>query len=166
MARYAVSRVRSLTGLGRTFTFAPRRRGLRGLGDDSPMILPDFGPAPVITVPQPTAPSVSPIDTTMIEDTSGLVPPPSFFAPSRPIIPAQNITPVTAPDISAGIPGGGLQLPKIVFPSGGTVRPATTPPSVSWLDQQMIAGIPNSYLALGTVGAVLLFSVMGAKRRR
>lgn len=163
MARYAVSRVRSLTGLGRTFSFVPR---LRGLGDDAPIITPDFGPAPVIAVPQPTAPSVSPIDTTMI-DAGDTLQTPFDFTPSRPIIPSQKITPVTAPDISAGVPGGPLQLPKIVFPSGGTVRPAVAPqPSVSWLDQQTISGIPNSYLALGAVGAVILFSLMGAKRRR
>lgn len=165
MAIYPASRVRLLTGLGRTLTFVPRRRGLRGLGqDEAPVIFPDFGPAPVFSpLPQPPPPSVSPVDdtSTMISASTTLLPPPSFFTNPAPIIPAQRITPVQAPNISAGIPGGGI---SIAFPSGvvaAAPKPAAAP---SWFSQQMISGVPNSYLALGLLG-VVVFSAAKKGRR-
>jgi len=168
MARYVQDRRRTLRGLGTTFSFVPRGRtlrGLRGLGDDSTDIdvvtgLPCDDPrancGPL--VPAPT----TPIDTTMIPAPTTLnVPPPSFFTSPKPIIPAPVVTQVQAPTFTPSI-----VPPSIVFPSGGTTRPlVTAPPSASWLDQEMIGGVPNKYLALGTVGAILLFG-MSAKRRR
>jgi len=90
-------------------------------------------------------------------------PPPFVFTDVRPIIPPKVITPVTPPDI-----GPGPRPIQIVFPSAGTVAPpakyAAAP--AGWLDQQMIAGVPNSYLALATAGLVLFVSMAGGKRRR
>lgn len=34
----------------------------------------------------------------------------------------------------------------------------------SWLDQQMVSGVPNSYLLIG-VGAVILIAALGARAR-
>jgi len=168
MARYAISRERTLRGLGRTFYFQPR---LRGFGDDvSPpdvsSLSPDLVPPGAIPIAQPAAPP--PIETTMIEAPSTLGPPPSFFSFPAPTVPAPTITPVVAPTIAPTLaPSAPLQLPSIVFPSQGPVRPPAPPaPTTSWLDQQMIAGFPNKYLALLTVGGVLLLSVLNAKKGR
>lgn len=174
MAIYPASRVRLLTGLGRTFTFVPRRRGMRGLGqgiDESPVITPDFGPAPVFApLPQPPPPSVTPVDTTMIDAGTQLAPPPSFFTNPAPIIPAQNITPVQAPNISAGIPGapapgGGIPSISIAFPSGVVAAPPKpAAPTTSWFSQQMISGVPNLYLALGLLGVVVISAAKKGRR--
>jgi hypothetical protein len=167
MAAYTITRQRTLRGMGTTFSFVPRRKGLRGLGQDSTdidmvtglpcddprancgPIAPDISPSfPLSTLPFPTSPPPLP---------------PGAFTPAKPIIPAPVITPVTPPTIAPSP----IQL---VFPSQGTVAPppkyAAPLPTASWFDQQMISGIPNSYLALGTFGLVLFVSMSGAKRRR
>lgn len=168
MAAYVSTRERTL--LGKTFSFV-QRRPLRGLGDffdnaPSPSMnyidmstgiaydYPCASCGPGFLGPPAYNPLLSPLPT--------LPTPPGFFTNPRPIIPPKVITPVTAPDI-----GGPTFVPQIVFPSSGTVAPrVTAPPAASWFDQQMIAGVPNSYLALGTVGLVLFVSMSGAKRRR
>jgi len=156
MAAYAISRQRTLRGMGATFAFAPRRRTLRGMGQDpnncpdsvidpltgelcstaglipasAPNVgLPVIAPAPLPT-PQPPIPA-------------------SFFTNPSPIAPTPTLVAATPPAIA----------PTIVFPSG-TVQVAAppAPAAVSWFSQQMIPGIPNSFLALGTVGLVLLLS--------
>jgi hypothetical protein len=89
--------------------------------------------------------------------------PPFDFSPSKPVIPTPTIIATPAPQISPAF----APLPTIVFPSGGSTRPPVNlPPSSNWLDQQMIAGFPNKYLALATIGGVFLLSMASAKRRR
>lgn len=168
MAAYVQdTRQRLLRGMGATYALVPRRRTLRGMGqsteidyatglpcDDprancAPDISPTFPTTPTISLPTPTPPV-----------------PPSFFTFPKPIIPAPVVVAATPPDLGPKLPGG----VQVVFPSQGTVPPppryaAAAPPGGSWLDQQMIAGIPNSYLALGIGGLVLLVSI-GGKRRR
>jgi hypothetical protein len=53
------------------------------------------------------------------------------------------------------------QLPVVVSPTSGAIPPpqtvaAATQP-VSWLDRQLISGVPNKYLLLGGLGAALFF---------
>jgi hypothetical protein len=68
------------------------------------------------------------------------------------------------PNPASGSPG---TVPVVVtptsgpIPSPGTVAAGTTPPT-AWLEQQMITGIPNSYLLLGALGAFFFF---GGKRK-
>ncbi len=169
MAAYVSTRQRLLRGMGETYAFVPRRRTLRGMGDstDIDMVtgLPcddpraNCGPAP----PDIGLPSIADISPIGVPGQPAR--PPFVFTDVRPILPTVKTTPVAAPNIGPGLPpGSSLQ---IVFPSQGTVKyAAAAPPATSWLDQQMIAGLPNSYLALGTVGLVLFLSMSGAKRRR
>lgn len=170
MAAYVTTRQRTLRGMGATYSFVPRIRSLRGLGDDTTDIdvvtgLPcddpraNCGPAPP-DIGQPVFPGLPPIG-----PAPQPAPPPFVFTNPKPIIPPQKIVPVTAP-VFGPLPGG----VQVVFPSQGTLptpakfaAPAAT---ASWFDQQMIAGVPNSYLALGTVGLVLFLSISSAKRRR
>lgn len=166
MPTYGQIRERTLRGMGRTFAFVPRRRGMRGMGDvtdidfatglpcDDPRAncAPTFGPMPTpatLPLPSPAGPSV----------------PPSFFTNPSPIIPPVATTPIVPPSIGPAVPAvpPGIQ---IVFPSQGSTATAAKPAATSWLDQQMIAGVPNTYLALGVVGLVLFVSLSGAKRRR
>ena len=148
MAAYAITRRRTLRGMGATYSFLPRRRTLRGLGQDMNTDI-DF----VTGLP--------------CDDPRANCGPDIFSKAGavKPILPAAKTTPVAAPYIGPAIPGP-VQL---VFPAQATV-PAPPKyaalPTVSWFDQQMIAGIPNSYLALGTVGLVLLVSMSSARRRR
>lgn len=72
--------------------------------------------------------------------------------------------PAPQPQVFTGTPG---QVPVVVtptsgpIPSPGTVAAATSAPA-SWLDQSLIAGIPNKFLLLGGLGAFLLF---GGKKK-
>ncbi len=175
MAAYAISRQRTL--LGKSYSFVQRRPGVHGLGDD--LTPPDiFGPGPpsVYYIDMDTgvhydypcascgpgfvgpSPSYDPL----LSPLPRVPTPPGFFTNPRPIIPPKVITPVTPPNI-----GPGPVAPQIVFPSGGTVAPrVAAAPAASWFDQQLIAGFPNSYLALAVGGLVLFVSMSGAKRRR
>lgn len=139
-----------LRGMGTTYSFVPRRSGM---GDD--LTPPDIlgtgpgGPPPIDWGPGPEPPPL----------------PPGWFTNPKPILPKPKILPVTPPDIGPG------PRPQIVFPSSSSVPPppkfaAAPAPTAGWLDQQMIAGIPNSYLAIATAGLVLFVSMSGAKRRR
>jgi hypothetical protein len=152
MARYAVTRVRNLRGLGTTFSFVPRR-GLRGLGQTT-----DIDMVTGLPCDDPRA-NCGPLEpTTTIPAPTQIGPPPSFFTFPSPIIPPSKPVPLPpAPVITPSF------APTIVFPSGGTVAP-TTMPAASWLDQQMITGVPNKYLAIGTIAAVVLLG-MGKRRR-
>ena len=146
-----------MTGLGRTLHFVPARTRLHGLGQDGTVPPPDLGPLPVPGGPLPeTFPTPAP------------QPPPGFFTFPPPVIPPPTTVPVTPPVINVP-PGGPLPVPQIVFPSGGAIAPygmAPAPPPVSWLDQQMIAGVSNKTLALLAIGGVFFASIAGAKRRR
>lgn len=139
-----------LRGMGATYSFEPRRRGLRGLGDDT-----DVDVVTGLPCDDPRA-------------NCGPAAPPLVFTDSKPVIPAPRpITVGPAPTIAPPTPAG----VQIVFPSQSTVPapPKFAPaplPAVSWFDQQMVAGVPNSYLALVTIGLVLFVSISGAKRRR
>lgn len=161
MARFVVD-PRARTLLGGTY----RRRGRRLLGDDfysgaTAPVAPDLGTPTIIAAPDLGTPTFAPIPA---EPSSGPSLPASFFAPSTPVIPARVAQPApVAPNLSptfAPIPGV-----QIVFPSQGSI--ATTRPvaSPSWLDQQMITGVPNSYL-LGGAAAVALFAMLGSRKRR
>jgi hypothetical protein len=147
MAAYAISRQRTLRGMGRTYAF-------RSMGQDP--AAPDIG-SPVFAPSPPIFSDAQP------------APPPFVYTNPSPVIPAPVITAVAPPNIVGTIPGSGV---KFVFPAGGPVPPpgyaiaAAPGPGSSWLSQQMINGVPNSYLALGTVGLVLFLSVSNAKRRR
>jgi hypothetical protein len=109
-----------------------------------------FGPLPVATPAQPSAPFVYGN--------------PAPLIPATPVA-AAPIAPTLGPPMMAAPPGV-----QFVFPSSGPVPPpgytAAAAPGTSWFDQQMISGLPNSYLALGTVGLVLFLSMSGGKRRR
>jgi len=138
--------------MGATYAFLPRRRTLRGMGQD--IAPPDIG--------MPSFPSFAPL----VPDVPQPAPPPFVFVDVKPTIPTPVVTPVTPPNLGPSpIPGV-----KFVFPAGGPVPPppqyAAAAPSAGWLSQQMIAGVPNSYLALATVGLVLFVSMSSAKRRR
>lgn len=195
MAHYAITRERNLRGLGRilartsmsglgvTYSFVPRGRGLRGLGQTDPITgLPcsdpaaictggDYSsPAPVIpaptTVPVP-APEIGPTFPTTAPTLAPPPPPPSlppgFFTPSKPVIPPSSTMPVTAPVITPSFPSTppGIQ---IVFPSGGgTARPLAPP--TSWLDLST-GGFPNKYLALFGIGLAFVLSQSAGARRR
>jgi hypothetical protein len=74
--------------------------------------------------------------------------------------PGLNPSPANPAPVQAN--GGPAQVPVIVTPTSGPIpSPATVAAAaaapVSWLDQQMISGIPNSYLLLGAIGALFLF---------
>jgi hypothetical protein len=163
-----------MRGMGRTFAFVPRARGMRGMGDAStdidfatglpcddprancapvaPTFDPGAAPAPLVLTPPP-----GPAMPTL---------PPSFFTNPSPAAPPRSTTTNVPPVIGPAVPTvpPGIQ---IVFPSqGSTATAKAAAPATSWLDQQMIAGVPNTYLALGVVGLVLFLSVSGAKRRR
>jgi hypothetical protein len=150
MAAYAITRERMLRGMGTTYSFVPRRRGLRGVGDDTT----DVDVVTGLPCDDPRA-------------NCGATTPPFVFTDSKPNLPARKpITVGPGPNLTVATPGG----VQIVFPSQSTVPPppkfAPAAPSTSWFDQQLISGVPNSYLALGTVGAVLFMSMASAKRRR
>jgi hypothetical protein len=159
MAKFVVDpRVRTL--LGGTY----RRR--RSLGDfysgaGAAPIAPDLGTPSIIAAPDLGTPQFGPIPA---EPSSGPSLPASFFAPSTPVIPARVAQPApVAPNLTRSF--GPIPDVQIVFPSQGSI--ATTRPvaSSSWLDQQMIAGVPNSYL-LGGAAAVALFAMLGSRKRR
>lgn len=171
MAAYAISRQRTL--LGKTYSFVQRRRGVAGLGDAAPTP-PDFSPAMnyidmttgiAYDYPCPSCGPgfLGPAYNPLLDPLPSPAKPPFVFTDSKPTPPRQVITPVTAPNI-----GPGPSPVQIVFPSAGAVSPPAkyAAPAVSWLDQQMISGVPNSYLALATAGLVLFVSISGAKRRR
>lgn len=159
MARYAITRERNLRGMGFTYSFLPRGRGLRGLGQttdidvvtglpcDDPRA--NCGPLqPTTTVPAPTT----------------LGPPPGFFTFPAPIIPPSKPVPLpAAPVITTPPVTGAPPSFTIVFPSGGTVAPVPMP-AASWFDQQTIAGLPNKYLAFGAV--MLGIAMASSKGRR
>jgi hypothetical protein len=157
-AAYAISRQRTLRGMGATYSFRPR---LRGMGQDPTATPPDIGtgipdtggsilgPLPISAPVQPSAPFVYGN--------------PAPLIPATPIA-AAPVPPTLGPPMMAAPPGV-----QFVFPSSGSVPlapVAAAAPGTSWFDQQMIAGLPNSYLALGTVGLVLFLSMSGSKRRR
>lgn len=168
MAAYVSTRQRTLLGLGSTLAFVPRRRRLSGLGD-----LFDTGAPGMVYIDMTTGQSYDyPCDNCGPGFLPGPLPvaapprPPFVYTDVRPIIPRPRVLPpVTAPDL-----GPGVRPVQVVFPSSATVPPppgyAAAASSGSWLDQQLIAGVKNSYLALGTVGIVLFVSMSGAKRRR
>lgn len=166
MPTYGQIRQRTLRGMGRTFAFVPRGRTLRGLGDTTeidyatglPCDDPRANCAPTFA-PMPAPPSLP------IAAPAGPSVPTSFFTNPSPIIPPITTTAIVPPSIGPAVPAvpPGIQ---IVFPSQGSTATAAAPAATSWINQQMIAGVPNSYLALGVVGLVLLLSVSGAKRRR
>jgi hypothetical protein len=159
MARFVVDpRARTLLG-----NVSARRRRMLGdfySGADAAPIAPDLGTPTIIAAPD-LGPTVGPIPA---EPSSGPSLPTSFFAPSTPVIPARVAQPApVAPNLSptfAQIPGV-----QIVFPSQGSI--ATTRPvaSPSFLDQQLITGVPNSYL-LGGAAAVAVFAMLGSRKRR
>jgi len=158
MAKFVVD-PRARTLLGGVY-----RRRRRTLGDfysgATAPVAPELGTPTIIAAPD-LSPTFAPIPA---EPSSGPSLPASFFAPSTPVIPARVAQPApVAPNLSptfAPIPGV-----QIVFPSQGSI--ATTRPvaSSSWLDQQMIAGVPNSYLAVGAA-AIATFAMLGSKKRR
>jgi hypothetical protein len=168
MARYAVTRERNLRGMGTTYSFVPRRT-LRGLGQTSDS---DIDVVTGYPCDDPRA-NCGPLEpTTMIPAPTQLGPPPSFFTFPAPIIPPARPQPVPpAPIITQPLPIPTAPSPiaispTIVFPSGGgpTRPPGTAAPG--WLDQQLISGFPNKYLALGTIAAVLFMSISQSGRRR
>jgi hypothetical protein len=78
--------------------------------------------------------------------------------------PGLNPGTITATTLPAQVP---VQQPVIVTPTSGpipspqTVAAATATPT-SWLDQQMIPGINNSFLLLGGIAA---FVFLGGKKK-
>lgn len=128
-----------------------RARLLRGLGQD--LTPPDIGLPPLMAPPELPLTPPPPVQV-----------PPSFYTPPAPIIPYAPQGPLAPPPELATKPTAPQPI-QFVFPSQG-VGPAVQIPSVSWLDQQMIAGIPNKYLAVGVIGGVLLLGMSGGKRRR
>lgn len=82
---------------------------------------------------------------------NGVLPLPTVNTPPVQTLPA--VVPVQTP----AQPGAVVVTPT----SGAIPAPATvataTPASTSWLDQSMIAGIPNKFLILGGLGALFLF---------
>jgi hypothetical protein len=172
MAAYVMHRQRLLRGMGATFAFVPRR-GMRGMGQVVPTDttdidlvtgLPCDDPRANCTGPVPVAPDIG----QNVFAPNPIAPPPSALSPSfwnipTPVAPKPVVVAATPPTLGPAIPAN-LQ---VVFPSQGTVVPAPAPAvaaAPSWFSQQMIAGIPNTYLALGVLG-VVLFS-MSSKRRR
>jgi hypothetical protein len=145
---YAITRRRTLRGLGTTYTFVPR--ALRGLGQAPP----DIGLGPIAVPPPLTYPEAGP------------QPPASFYTLTPPIVPVVQGPLAPPPNIFAAGPtpiAPGFQL---VFPSQGpSTYSAAAMPGVSWLDQTT-GGVSNKYLALGAVGLIFLVSMSGAKRRR
>lgn len=163
MAAYAITRQRTLRGMGATFSFVPRRRrGLSGLGDSQTGRGCYFYGPDGFTIESVDTQS----DVAECTDNGGLWNngTPFVYTDSKPIIPKPVITPVTPPVLPGPAPV------QVVFPSSAKVPPppkyAAVPVATSWLDQQMIAGLPNSYLALATAGLVLMISISSAKRRR
>jgi hypothetical protein len=173
----------TMSGLGVTYSFVPRRRGLRGLGQTDPVSglpcsdpganCPPFDytpPAPII--PAPTTVPVTPPDLgpsfpatppSLGPQPPGPTLPPGFFTPGKPIVPPPRTVPVTPPVITPSFPSAppGIQ---IVFPSGGgTARPLAAP--AGWLEQTT-GGFPNKYLALFGIGAVFMLSISSGARRR
>lgn len=178
---------RARTMLGRVFPTRPRFR--TRLGDDtsdfyagataSPIVpAPDFyagaiaspivpGTPAFVSAPDLGTPSFGPIS---FLPSSAPSLPPSFFAPSSPIIPARVAQPApVAPALGVpqGVPANLTAIPpvQIVFPSQGSVatsRPVATP---SWFDQQMVTGVPNSYLLVGAVG-IAAFAMLGGRKRK
>jgi hypothetical protein len=66
---------------------------------------------------------------------------------------------VTATTLPAQVP---VQQPVVVTPTSGPIPSpqtvaAATAPATSWLDEQLIPGINNSYLLLGGIAAFLFF---------
>ena len=171
----------TMNGLGVTYSFVPRRRGLRGLGQTDlvdpitglPCSDPAALPCPgVPTIPAPTTVPVTPPDLgpsfPSTPPVLGPAPPPpslppGFFTPGKPVIPAPTTVPVTPPVITPSFPSTppGIQ---IIFPSGGgTARPLAAP--AGWLEQTT-GGFPNKYLALFGLGAAFLLSTSAGARRR
>src|SRR5713101_2697339 len=169
-AGYVNQRQRLLLGGSR---LVPRRRRL--LGDDADF----FAGALATPLPAPSTPTVvvapdfgvpSSVSTASIFAGPAVAESPSlpssFFAPSKPIIPAPVAQPaIVAPDLGkpAGLPSVLPQF-QVVFPSQGAVARAIAPPS--WLDQQIIAGIPNSYLAIGAAAIAGIALLRSSSRRR
>lgn len=75
--------------------------------------------------------------------------------PASPAPPSGGVTATTQTTLPAQVPI--VTTPASgPIPSPGTVAAGTTT-ATSWLDQQMITGIPNSWLLLGGAAAFLLF---------
>jgi hypothetical protein len=172
MAFYVNQRQRTMLG-----ALVPRRRLLGDEGDfyagasEAPVFPSgDFYAGANAPVMAPAAPDIG---TPTFSPTSSLVPAPSgpaipvsFFSPSKPIVPAPSIQPAVAPAISKTFPSApGM---TIVFPSQGAVTTSRPLVSTSWLDQQMIGGVPNLYLAIGALGlgAVAVAVLRSGGRRR
>lgn len=105
-----------------------------------PGLLDDGSGAPLFALPRP-----------------GLLPGqlPNGVVPTPPVQTLPAIVPEQLPATSQ--PGAVVVTPTSgAIPSPATVATAT-PVSTSWLDQQMIAGIPNKFLILGSVAGLLLF---------
>ncbi len=145
MAAYAITRERTLRGMGSTFAFVPRRRGLSGLGQT---VQPQTGRGCYYYGPDGFTIESVDRNSSVNEctDSGGLWNPGPTAAPPNPTPPVQIVLPSSA-----------------VVPPPPKYAPVA---ATSWFDQQMIAGLPNSYLALATAGLVLMMSISGAKRRR
>jgi hypothetical protein len=168
-AHYDNARVRTMLG---NVVVVSRRRRLRLLGQDgsedffagataSPISSP-VSPG-IVAAPDLGTPTFAPIP---YEPSAGPSLPPSFFAPSVPIMPAKVAQPApVAPQLApsfASIPGV-----QIVFPSQGAIATSRPVAAASFFDQQLITGVPNSYLLAG-VAAIVAFATLrssGKKRR-
>jgi hypothetical protein len=161
MARYAITRERNLRGMGTTYSFVPRRRGMRGLGQTST----DIDIVTGLPCDDPRANCGPLFPTTTLPAPTTLTPPPPIYLPPIPVPPPPtNLPPPSPPVMSFPVPGG--PLPTIVFPSGGagvTARPLAAP---GWLDQQTIPGISNKFLALGLGFGLLLMAGASSRRGR
>lgn len=158
MARYAITRERNLRGMGFTYSFLPKRRGLRGLGQTT-----DIDVVTGLPCDDPRA-NCGPLQpTTTIPAPTTLGPPPGFFTFPAPIIPPTKPVPLAPAPVISTPPVTGPAF-TVVFPSGGTVAPAPVAAPVSWFDQMTIAGLPNKYLAFGAV--LLGVAAISSKGRR
>ena len=168
-AHYDDQRRRTLLG---NVVLVPRRHRLRLLGQDgsedffagataTPVSSP-VSPG-IVAAPDLGTPAFAPIP---YEPSAGPGLPASFFAPSVPIIPAKVAQPApVAPQLAptfAPIPGV-----QIVFPSQGVIATSRPVAAPSFFDQQLITGVPNSYLA-GGIAAIVVFAMSrsGGKKRR
>jgi hypothetical protein len=177
------ARVRMPHSLGRLPVALVTRRGLRGMGQEPP---PDFftNPAPVISAPD--------LPADFFTSPGPVVPAPNVTAPTAPVFAAPaapgslptssagpsvpqsfftNPAPLIPPPAPAPAPPSFPAAPapvQFVFPSQGSTAPpaaAATTSATSWFSKSSIAGIPNSYLAIG-LGIVVVLGLSAGKRRR
>src|SRR5713101_5527702 len=103
MAAYAITRQRMLRGMGATYSFVPRRRTLRGMGDSTDIDvvtgLPCDDPRANCGPEAPAlGPSALPLTSPFAWETPA--PPPFVFTNPRPIIPPKPVLTVpTPPDL-------------------------------------------------------------------